>query len=103
MAGLRCGFAIARPDLLAKLEPYGWNSMPVTAVVAAKTSLKHKDLVLERKKNNADIRNDVFSWLATSKYSFVPSGSNCFLVDVKRPGKPVVEAMEAEKKDSGSV
>jgi len=25
----------ARPDLLASLEPYGWNSMPVTAVVAA--------------------------------------------------------------------
>jgi histidinol-phosphate aminotransferase len=103
MAGLRCGFAIARPDLLAKLEPYGWNSMPVTAVVAAKTSLKHKDLVLERKKINADIRNDVFSWLATNKYSFVPSESNCFMVDVKRPGKQFIEAMEAKKVYIGRV
>src|SRR5712664_1319644 len=103
MAGLRCGFAIARPDLLAKLEPYGWNSMPVTAVVAAKRSLKHKGLVLERQKINADIRNDVFSCLAANKYSFVPSESNCFMVDVKRPGKQFIEAMEAKKVYIGRV
>src|ERR1700730_3866707 len=103
MAGLRCGFAIARPDLLAKLDPYGWNSMPVTAVVAANTSLNSKDLVLERKKVNTDIRNDVFSWLAANKYSFVPSESNCFMVDVKRPGKQFIEAMEAKRVYIGRV
>jgi histidinol-phosphate aminotransferase len=103
MAGLRCGFAIARPDLLAKLNPYGWNAMPVTAVVAAKTSLKSKDLVPERKKVNADIRNDVLSWLAANKYSFVPSETNCFMVDVKRPGKQFIEAMEAKKVYIGRV
>lgn len=103
MAGLRCGFAIARPDLLAKLEPYGWNSMPVTAVVAARTSLQHKGLVLERKTINTGIRNDVFSWLAANKYFFVPSESNCFMVDVKRPGKQFIEAMEAKKVYIGRV
>ena len=103
MAGLRCGFAIARPDLLAKLDPYGWNSMPVTAVVAAKTSLKSRDLVAERKKINADIRNDVFSWLAANKYSFVPSETNCFMIDVKRPGKQFIQAMEAKKVYIGRV
>jgi histidinol-phosphate aminotransferase len=103
MAGLRCGFAIARPDLLAKLDPYGWNSMPVTAVVAAKTSLKSRDLVPERKKINADIRNDVFSWLAANKYSFVPSETNCFMIDVKRPGKQFIQAMEAKKVYIGRV
>src|SRR5260221_12182047 len=103
MAGLRCGFAVARPDLLAKLEPYGWNSMPVPGVVAATASLKDKGLVLERQKINADIRNDVFSWLAANKYSFVPSESNCFMVDVKRPGKQFIEAMEAKKVYIGRV
>ncbi|MCU1241972.1 MAG: aminotransferase class [Candidatus Acidoferrum typicum] len=103
MAGLRCGFAIARPDLLAKLDPYGWNSMPVTAVVAAKTSLKSRELVPERKKINADIRNDVFSWLAANKYSFVPSETNCFMIDVKRPGKQFIQAMEAKKVYIGRV
>jgi len=103
MAGLRCGFAIARPDLLAKLDPYGWNSMPVTAVVAAKTSLNSRDLVRERKKINADIRNDVFSWLAANKYSFVPSETNCFMIDVKQPGKQFIQAMDAKKVYIGRV
>src|SRR4030088_1605122 len=102
MAGLRVGVAIARADLLARLEPYGWNSMPVTAVVAGTASLKHKGLVLERKKINADIRNDAFSWLAANKYSFVPSESNCFMVDVKRPGKQFIEVMESKKIFIGS-
>src|SRR5258706_6609519 len=77
--------------------------MPVTAVVAAKTSLKSRDLVAERKKINTDIRNEVFSWLAANKYSFVPSESNCFMVDVKRPGKQFIEAMEAKKVYIGRV
>ena len=36
MAGLRCGFAIARPDLLEKMSAFsGWSAMPITAVAAA--------------------------------------------------------------------
>jgi histidinol-phosphate aminotransferase len=41
MAGLRCGFAVARPDLLEKImDRAGWNFMPITALVAASASLK---------------------------------------------------------------
>ena len=55
MAGLRCGFAIARPDLLEKImNRSGWNFMPVTAVVAASASLKDPGLVPERKRINAN-------------------------------------------------
>src|SRR5579863_10390551 len=40
MAGLRCGLAIGRPDLLSKItDLHGWNRLPVTAVVAAVASL----------------------------------------------------------------
>src|SRR6267142_1370835 len=40
MAGLRCGFAIGRPDLLEKVHNTGgWNFMPVPAVAAASASL----------------------------------------------------------------
>jgi len=97
MAGLRCGFCNCETGPASQARTYGWNSMPVTAVVAAKSSLKHKDLVLERKKINADIRNDVFPGLQQTSISFVPSESNCFMVDVKRPGKQFIEAMEAKK------
>ncbi len=94
MAGIRCGMAIARPDLLAKLENFsGWSAMPITAMAAATASLKHEHLVPERKQVNAAIRQKTFDWLASQGYSFVPSQSNCFMLDAKRPAKEVIDAM----------
>ncbi|HML17750.1 MAG TPA: aminotransferase class I/II-fold pyridoxal phosphate-dependent enzyme, partial [Bryobacteraceae bacterium] len=61
MAGIRAGYAAGRPDLLAKLRPYGVGFVPITAMAAATASLRSKTLVPERKKINADIRDDVFA------------------------------------------
>src|SRR5256886_13537819 len=91
MAGIRCGMAIGRPDLLAKLENFsGWSAMPITAMAAATASLKHEHLVPERKQLNAAIRQKTFDWLASQGYSYVPSQSNCFMLDAKRDRKSVV-------------
>jgi histidinol-phosphate aminotransferase len=94
MAGIRCGMAIARPDLLAKLENFsGWSAMPITAMAAATASLKHEHLLSERKQLNAVIRQKTFDWLASNGYAYVPSQSNCFMLDAKRPAKEVIDAM----------
>lgn len=93
MAGLRAGAAIARPDLLDRISGYGAGIMPVTGMLGANVSLKVRNLVPERRKIIADIREDVFSWMAKNNYSFVPSESNKFMVDVKRPGNEIVRAM----------
>ena len=97
MAGLRCGFAIARPDLLEKVASYaGWNAMPITAVAAATVSLKDARLIPERKRINATVREATFAWLSKNGYSFVPSQSNCFMLDAKRPAKEMIAAMKAQ-------
>ncbi len=94
MAGLRCGFVIARPDLLGKImDSAGWNFMPITAVAAATASLKDPQLVPDRKRINASVRQDTFQWLDRNGYSYIPSESNCFLLDTKRSGKEVIDAM----------
>ena|ERR1022692_3777120 len=94
MAGLRCGFAVARPELLDKIvDRSGWNFMPVTALVAATASLKDPGLVPERRRINATVRQETFQWLDRNSYSYIPSESNCFLLDTKRPGKQVIDAM----------
>jgi histidinol-phosphate aminotransferase len=94
MAGLRCGAVFGRPDLLEKIENYGgWNFMPITALVAASASLKDAQLVPERKRINARIRGEVFAWLDRNGYSYVPSESNCFMLDTKRPAKAAIDAM----------
>src|SRR6266851_3547388 len=79
MAGLRCGFAVARPDLMEKImDRAGWNFMPITALVAASASLKDARLVPERRRINAGIRQETFQWLDRNGYSYIPSESNCF-------------------------
>jgi histidinol-phosphate aminotransferase len=94
MAGIRCGMAIARPDLLAKLENFsGWSAMPITAMAAATASLKHEHLVPERKQLNAAIRQKTFDWLSSQGYSYTPSQSNCFMLETKRPAKEIIDAM----------
>jgi len=96
MAGLRCGFAIARPDLIAKLENCGgWSALPITAVAAANASLKHEHLVSDRKLVNTTIRQKTFDWLDRQGYAYVPSVTNFFMVDAKRPAKEVIDAMAA--------
>lgn len=98
LAGIRCGFIIARPEVADKvLQRGGFNFMPVTAVVAATASLKDPTLVPERRRINATIRQQTFDWLTRNGYSFIPSESNCFLLDTKRPGEEVRDAMAKEK------
>jgi histidinol-phosphate aminotransferase len=97
LAGIRCGFIIARPDLADKvLQRGGFNFMPVTAVVAATASLKDPNLVSDRRRINATIRQQTFDWLARNGYSFIPSESNCFMLDTKRPGQEVRDAIAKE-------
>ncbi len=97
MAGIRCGFALGRPDLLAKLQPYGQNAMPVTGSTAANVSLLQADLIPERKKIIGDNRRDTFAWLKENNYKLIgDSQSNCFMIDTGRPGKQVIAAMAAK-------
>lgn len=93
MAGLRCGFAVGRPDLLAKLQRYGMNPLPLPGVVAAQASLMVKDLVPTRKLANAQLRDATIEWIRKQGFGVVPSQANFFMVDVQRPGQEFVNAM----------
>jgi histidinol-phosphate aminotransferase len=98
MAGLRAGAAFGRPDLLAKMTSYSAGALPVTGMVGAMASLKVADkMVPERRNTIASIRDDVSSWLVSKNISFVPSQSNKMMIDTKRPGQEVIEAMFKEK------
>ncbi len=94
MAGIRMGYAIGRPDLIDKLVPLGGqNSLAITALAAAKASLLDADLVPTRKKIIGDIRMENLAWLKAEGWAATPSQTNCFMLDVKRPGGEVLAAM----------
>ena len=97
MAGLRAGAAIAQPEHLSRIAQYSSGAMPITGMVAAIASLQAAGLVPARRKIIADTRTDTFAFLDRHGFSYVPSVSNKFMVDVKRPGESVVLALRQEK------
>jgi histidinol-phosphate aminotransferase len=91
---LRLGAAIARPDLLARLNRFGWTPLPITAVVAGTASLEDPDLVTKRRKDMTAWRTDLVKWFNDKGYSTSASDASFFLVDVKRPGGDYIEALK---------
>jgi histidinol-phosphate aminotransferase len=98
MAGLRAGFAIGRPDLLAKMRPFASSGfLPITGTVCATASLRVKNLVAERRAEAKQVRENTFEFLEKKGISFIPSQTNFFMMEVKRPGQEFAKAMANEK------
>ena len=96
MAGLRCGVAIGRPDLIKKTRGFGINWNPVTSVTGAMAALKAKDVIPERKKINAENRDTTIAFLQKKGFTVIPSVSNKFMVDTRKPTR---EAIASLRKD----
>jgi histidinol-phosphate aminotransferase len=103
MAGLRAGAAIARPDLLEKVSSFSSTMMPITGMAAASASLEAKYLIPERRKIIGEVRDDVLGFMEKHNFQYIPSVSNCFMVDVKRPPSEVISALRQEKVYIGRV
>lgn len=98
MAGLRAGFAAARPDLLQKMRPYSSTQfLPVTGVACAAASIKVKSLVAERRGQMQQVRSSVFAYFEKKGISFIPSEANFFMLDAKRPHAEFAKAMADQK------
>jgi len=97
MAGIRCGTAMGRPDLLAKMRPYGAGMLPITGLVAGTASYKAKNLVAERRAINTKIREDVFEFLEKKNLKYIKSVSNKFMMEAGRPGAELTRALAQEK------
>ena len=103
MAGLRACAAIARPDILEEMRQFSAGAMPITGMAAATASLKSKNLVAERRKIMGDVREDTFAFLTKKNVEFIPSESNCFMLNAKRPGAELYAALAKENVYIGRV
>ena len=97
MAGIRAGFALGRPDLLAKLRPFGAGFLPITGLACATASLKAKDLVAKRKEINKTVRQNTFAFFEKKGVKYIPSETNCFMMDIGRPHAEVQAAFAEQK------
>jgi histidinol-phosphate aminotransferase len=97
MAGLRAGFALARPDLLKRVNGYNAGALPVTAMAAANAMLAEPDLVPARKRRNAERRADLMRFFETHGFAYTASVSNKLMVDARLPTQQVIDGLKLRK------
>ena len=98
MAGLRCGYCVAQPELIERLRPLqSSDSVNIMALAAGIGSLTDPEQVAKNRRLNAQTRARVTAELETMGYKSIASEANFIMVDVKRPVPPLIQAMKDRK------
>jgi histidinol-phosphate/aromatic aminotransferase/cobyric acid decarboxylase-like protein len=104
MAGLRCGYCIAQPKLIEQMNIHRFfDSLSILTIAAAYASLKDQSQVDNSRRLNAEAKKYVYTELDKMGYRFIPSSANFMMIDIRKPVKPVIQAMRDNKVDVGRV
>lgn len=102
MAGLRCGYCVAQKETIDRMRPHQpWDSVNIMAIAAAGASLADPDLVPNGRRLNSEAKAFTVGELEKLGYKIIPSQANFIMTDVKRPVKPLIEAMKQRKVQVG--
>ena len=95
MAGLRCGYCVAQPETIQRLRPHQtWDSVNIIALAAANVSLTDADHVPKGRRLNSETKKSVIAELDAMGYQHIPSQANFMMIDVKRPARPLIDALK---------
>jgi histidinol-phosphate aminotransferase len=104
MAGLRCGYCIARPELIQRMRSQQtWDSVNIMALVAALASLQDTEQVEQGRRRNSDVKKFVYSELDRLGFKWIPSHANFLMINVRREVRPMVAAMRERNVQVGRV
>jgi histidinol-phosphate aminotransferase len=84
MAGLRAGFAAARPDLIQKMAPFRNNVISWVTVQAVLAAIGDKNLVAQRKAGYTKTRAELCSWMSKKGLTYIEPQTNFVMIDVGR-------------------
>jgi len=92
LAGMRLGYGIAKPSLIAKLRPH-ITPVNINAVVvrAAGVALEDTESVQDYLTKNANNRREFLSEAARRGLKPINSSTNFVMTDVHRPAKQLIE------------
>lgn len=106
MAGMRMGFTMARPDILAKMIRYdgGMQSgaLPLPSLACATASLIAAPLIAARRAEMVQARGIALDHLRARNIVVKPTSANMIMIDWKtRPAKDVQAAFRAQSVEIG--
>ena len=96
LAGMRLGYAIARPEMLDRLRPHSVGSINAIVKWGGVAALQDTESQARVKRVNNELRDRTASELTARGFAVIPSEGNFFMVHVKRPVVPVIEAFRAK-------
>lgn len=104
MAGLRCGYCIAQRETLRSMRPHQtWDSVNIMALAAAIASLNDSDQLANGQRWNKQTRQFVSSEIGKLGYQHIPSDANFIMIDLKRPVRPMIDALRQRRIQVGRV
>jgi histidinol-phosphate aminotransferase len=94
MAGLRVGFAAAKPEYIARLQPLRMNVISIVSARAVVAALGERQKFLpERKAALGKTRRETCAWLRELNVKFIDPNANFMMVDVGRNARQFISAM----------
>jgi len=97
MAGLRAGFAAARPDLIERMAPFRNNVISIVAVRAVLAALELRPKLLEeRKAMIVKTRDELCAWLTSNQIGFIPPQANFLMVETGKDPREMQKLMLAK-------
>jgi histidinol-phosphate aminotransferase len=106
MAGMRMGYIMARPDLIAKMMRYDGGmqsgSLPLPSLACATASITQAGLIVTRRQQMREARALACEHMKKRGLRFIPSNANMFMVDWKgRSAADMQVAMRAQSVEIG--
>jgi histidinol-phosphate aminotransferase len=94
MAGLRVGFAAAKPAIIQKLSPLAMNVISYVSARAVTAALKDREsIVPERRASLAKTRRDLCAWLREREVKYIEPHANFVMIDTGRNAREFITAM----------
>lgn len=96
MAGLRCGYAVGRPEMIRRLRDHRpWDSINLMALAAARAALDDAAHLERSRRANAEVRAWTTGELERSGWRVPRSAANFLMADLRRDVAPVISALGA--------
>ena len=90
MAGMRVGYACARPELISRMNAYRNNVISVVSARGALAAIENSARILtDRRRRYLTLRKELCEWLREHGITYVEPHANFVMIDVRRDVREV--------------
>ncbi|MDA1080778.1 MAG: aminotransferase class I/II-fold pyridoxal phosphate-dependent enzyme [Gemmatimonadetes bacterium] len=97
LAGMRLGYAITTPAIALKMREHQTGTINALVQWAGAAALRDTASQEQVKKATLELRKKAVADVKAMGYESLPSETNFFMVHIKRPVQPVIDAFKAKK------